>query len=187
MNTNRTFSNLINDKPILKSRGYPLSTAALAAKTTMGYPTLAASTLTASGTAVGSVATFTAATNHRLADGQLVEITGATVTAFNGIFKITVDAALNVFTYVLTKTASSTTAGGSPVANYTVIFQQAIIFAPSTNAADVTIGPDQNADMITMVPGDVYVIQSPNENRQDLNDWFYASASAAQVLKVVFV
>lgn len=187
MNVNRTFSNILNSKPIIKSRGYVLNNGATTATAiSMTYPPLAASSLTSTAIAVGSIATFTAGSSHRLSTDQLVEITGATDIAFNGIFRITVTS-ITAFTYILTKTAATTTAGGSPVVAFTPLLQQAVLTADPSNSAAVTIGPDTNADLITLNAADIYVIQSPVDNRQDMADWYYKSASASQKVNVIFV
>ena len=186
MTTNKTYSTLINDKPILKARGYKLTNASSAAAISMAVPTVANTTLTATALTVGSVATFTATAAHRFQDGQLVNISGASEPAFNGNFKITVTST-TVFTYVITQTALTTTAGGTPVAVYTPIFQQAILFAASTNAGVITFGPDANADLITLNASDVYTIQAPVHHRMDMSDWYFKSSTNNQNLSVTIV
>jgi len=150
---------------------------------TLGPTAIACTTLTSSGT----TATFTATAVHRLLTGQIVTISGATDSKYNVVgAQITVTSS-TAFTYTIV-TGATTPDVGTPVANYSAHCQTALIRCPSTNAADVTLGPDINADMVTL-PSDSgwFEITAPSGSKIDLAGWRAKSASASQTLHILYV
>jgi hypothetical protein len=178
---NRYFSNVMT-LPVLKHRAY--------VKTTHATPDTAIA-LTVDAISAASlthslrVATFTAPEAHRLADGQMVTIAGADLSAYNGSFVITVTGA-TTFTYTMASTPSAN-ASGTISATWTPIAQWAILFAAEDNADAISIGPDVNADFTTIGAANSYVLPLPTGARFSLEDWYVKSATASQVLHIMFV
>lgn len=66
--------------------------------------------------------------------------------------------------------------------------RRALIKADAGNAADVSIGPDQNADMDTIGAGMTYSIPDAGDGRAfTLGNWWVKSASATQKVRITYV
>ena len=131
----------------------------------------------------GVTATATAAAAHHLQSGYKVTIAGATPTYYNGTFTITVTGA-TTFTYTIAIDPGSN-ASGTLTASQTVVAQWAFV---TSAASDVTLGPDVNADLITLTPDPTgFEIPAPNDCRFDISNWYVKSASASVTVKVLFV
>lgn len=66
--------------------------------------------------------------------------------------------------------------------------RRALLKADSGNAADISFGPDQNADMDTLGAGMTYGLPDAGDGRAfSLDAWWVKSASATQKVRVTYV
>jgi len=85
---------------------------------------------------------------------------------------------------------SYTNASGAaaPFTSTSTLARRAIVDAPSTNSADVTLGPNSSANLTTMASGQLgYLIEMPDGTSFDLNDWYAKSGSAGQKLNILYL
>jgi hypothetical protein len=153
------------------------------AVTGLGPDAITAASLTRSGT----IATFTATAAHRLKTGQEVNINAGVANPPYNVIKarITVTSP-TTFTYQLPYEPAAN-ASGTITATYDSHAQLAYIIADAENAAVVSFGPDANADFglpagVTSMP-----LTMPGGAKFDLADWSFKSASASQVVWILFV
>ena len=135
----------------------------------------------------GRTVTVTTSTAHKLVSGQPVIISGATQTEYNGAFTITVTSS-TTFTYQLKEGQEpDTPATGTPVVEQSPRTQRAILKAAEANSADITIGPNSDADYCTLSAGQEYLVENPPGSKSKLENWYFKSASDNQNLSVLFV
>lgn len=135
----------------------------------------------------GQVVTVKTNSAHGLRNGQPVIISGANQVDYNGTFNIVVTGA-DTFTYrLINGREPATPATGSIVIKQRPKAQMCIIIADENNTDDVTVGPDEDADMYTLEPGDGCVIEVPRGARFSIGDWYFDSAGASQSVKVLHV
>jgi len=170
--------------PVLSWRSLVKTTSGSAGTAVALSPTpISAATLTSSGT----TATFTASSAHRLLTGQIVTISGAADSKYNLVgVQITVTSSTE-FTYTIASGATSPDTG-TPVANYSAHCQTALVRCPSTNTAEVNIGPDVNSDMHAL-PADSgwFEITAPSGSKINLANWYAKSTAASQTLHILYV
>lgn len=65
--------------------------------------------------------------------------------------------------------------------------RRALVRADSGNAAEISIGPDPDADLHALGAGDTYLIEQPGGSLFTIGNWWVKSASASQGLKVSYV
>ena len=186
----KTVSNFISEKVILRARSLVLTTSSstntAVAMVVPSYASIGAGGITCSNaTQAKQTATMTTTLAHRFVVGQGVNISGASVAAFNGNFVVTSVTSTTTFTFIVPTIPTANTDGAAAVVTYTPLFHTVIVTAPATNAAAITIGPDANADMISVAVSGSVTIPVPYDNRMDLSDWYFKSASASQVLNVI--
>lgn len=136
----------------------------------------------------GNLATFTSTTPHRFHDGQRIQITGADMDAYNGVFTITVLSATE-FTYRMASEPADDADTTSVAASYTPEAQRMFIVADATNPAAITFGPNPAADFESIAAGKMNVvpIESPHGAKFGVSDWYVKSSAASQGYKVLFV
>jgi hypothetical protein len=132
---------------------------------TLNPPTVSGGITYASG-----LATFTSTVAHKLLDKQYVRISGAVEADYNGVFQVTVTGA-TTFTYAPKNAPSATPATGSPVVTYAAHAQRALLKAHTSNNADVTIGPNADADFETLGAGVTFLVEAPHGSKFDLAGW----------------
>lgn len=173
---------------VLKHRAIKKTNASGAAAT-MAPDTISLSSITRS----AAVATATATAAHRLAVGQALTISGATgsVAAFyNGTVRVVSIPSATTFTFALSADPGAD-AAGTLVAKYHAFCQWAVVVADSANSADISIGPDVNADHCVLTHGLTppanYLLQVPSGEKFNLADWYMKSGSASQSYSVLFL
>jgi len=113
---------------------------------TQGSVTITAQSISISSlTRVGTTVTATSASNHPLATGVSVTISGAVETDYNGTFEIVVNG-LNTFTYEITATPTSP-ATGTILAGFTI--------------ADLSVKTDDFGQSANLLNGDTVTVTTP--------------------------
>lgn len=75
-----------------------------------------------------------------------------------------------------------------PFAGTSTMARRASVGAPATNTADVTIGPNSNANADTVGAGQFgYIIEMPDGTAFDLNHWYGKSTAAGQNLIILYI
>lgn len=64
--------------------------------------------------------------------------------------------------------------------------RRALVKAPTTNPAAVTVGPTSGANYASLAAGDEYLIESAAEHTYDLASWYAKSADATSTLVVIY-
>lgn len=62
---------------------------------------------------------------------------------------------------------------------------RAILLARTTNAAAILVGPDSSTQPVSLGPGTAWEI-NPGDGADDLSRWHFKSASASQVLDIIY-
>ena len=87
-----------------------------------------------------------------------------------------------------TFTSSGTPNAALPISSYSLLVRKAVLNAPSTNAAAISIGPDNTAGFDSIGVGmSGYVLEMPDGTAFDLSLWFGKSASASQVINFIYL
>jgi hypothetical protein len=70
----------------------------------------------------------------------------------------------------------------------TTYARRALVDAPLTNTADVTMGPNSTATLVTMPSGNLgYLIEMPGGTAFNLANWYAKSASPGQKLNILYL
>jgi len=137
----------------------------------------------------GSICSATTSSAHGYSTGQIVNILGATDTNFNGTYPVTVTSS-TTFTY---NSAAAPTSSYVSATASTFQVRQVEIFAPSTNTAPVTFGPNSNASARTLAAGAIYtitqlfVVPDLAGTKFDLATWYFKSTGTSQKLDLLWV
>jgi hypothetical protein len=84
--------------------------------------------------------------------------------------------------------ATNGSGAATPFVSTTTLVLRAVLSAPSTNTADITIGPNSSANADTIGAGQGgFEIPAPDGVAFDLNKWFWKSAAAGQKLTIQFL
>lgn len=170
---------------LFQHRAYPVTTSG----TPGNVVTLAPPTITpASVSTAGVVASYVTTLPHRLTNGQRVGITGElTYPQFNGAFVVTV-ADPTHFSVTLPSAPGGNATAANVRINWRAQAQWALLKAPAANTADVSFGPDANADYDTISAGAVYQLPiQAIDGKFDLATFSIKSVDASQVLNVLFI
>lgn len=122
---------------------------------------------------------------HRLLADDQVRISGANQASINQVAQVVSVVDVNNVVLLIpgnTKDSGARTAvTGTVKLNQKCIAQRAIITATS---GTIVIGPDSNADAISLALNGSYTIEMPNGSKFDLADWYVKNAQTAGVLFV---
>jgi len=87
-----------------------------------------------------------------------------------------------------TFTSSATPNAAAPISSFSLKVRRAVLNAPSTNAAAISIGPNNSANFDSIGAGmSGYIIEMPDGTAFDLSLWFGKSASASQVINFAYL
>lgn len=138
--------------------------------------------------APGSDYPIVTSTAHRLYDGDSIIIAGASISNFNGKFKVEKVLTRDTFTIKVAGAAGLGDPAGTITARQLVMAQRAMFIADAANTQQVNIGPDYNADFDGPAAGKIYTIpEMPIGAKFDLADWYAKSSAATQALRVLYV
>lgn len=88
----------------------------------------------------------------------------------------------------LAHTTSATPEAAKALSSTNLLVRQVSIGAPTTNVADVRIGPNNSANAVTFSAGmNGYLVEMPDGTAFDLSLWFSKSASATQSLVILYL
>lgn len=85
-------------------------------------------------------------------------------------------------------TSSGTPNTATALSGSSLKVRKAVLNTPSTNAANVSIGPSNSANFDVLGAGmSGYIIEMPDGTAFDLSLWFGKSASASQVIDFIYL
>lgn len=82
-------------------------------------------------------------------------------------------------------TTSGTPSAITAFSSNSVPVSRAILLARATNAAAINVGPSDALQPVVLGPGTAWEI-NPGAGADDLSRWYFNSASASQVLDIIY-
>lgn len=141
-------------------------------------------------TQAAGVATVTTPAAHKLITGDVVKIHGTSLSDYNGVTLVTSAPTPTTFTYAVSNNPVSPAVVRAAFMTWNVpqiTPNKMLLIAPSTNAANISFGPNSSANADVIAPGTDYLIESRPDCVLDLSAWYFQSANASQALTILYL